>query len=130
MGIKRICVVTSDVPFVRGGHRIIAETLVRMLEKYGYSASLLLTPQNRFGRQFSAYLANWLTDVGMTGPHDSVIGIRKEDALARFLTQIPHRFRLGIEDVKFCGAMVEIDSDSGKARSIERLKVDVPKEEN
>jgi len=72
----------------------------------------------------------YITDVGMTGPHDSVIGIRKEDALARFLTQIPHRFRLGIEDVKFCGAMVEIDSDSGKARSIERLKVDVPKEEN
>lgn len=72
MSIKRIFVVTSDVPFVRGGHRIIAETLVRMLEEYGYSASLLLTPQNRFGRQFSAYLANWLTDVGMTGDGDKI----------------------------------------------------------
>jgi metallophosphoesterase (TIGR00282 family) len=72
----------------------------------------------------------YITDAGMTGPHDSIIGIRKEDALARFLTQIPHRFRLGIEDVKFCGVLIDIDSDSGRAKSIERIKIDVPKEES
>ena len=72
----------------------------------------------------------YITDAGMTGPHDSIIGIRKEDALARFLTQIPHRFRLGIEDVKFCGVLIEVDSDSGRAKNIERLKIDVPKEES
>ena len=71
----------------------------------------------------------YITDVGMTGPHDSIIGIRKEDAVARFLTQIPHRFRLGIEDVKFSAVLMEIDSNSGRATSIERLKIDVPKEE-
>jgi metallophosphoesterase (TIGR00282 family) len=71
----------------------------------------------------------YITDVGMTGPHDSIIGIRKEDALSRFLTQTPHRFRLGLDDVKFSAVLIEVDSDSGKAKKIERLKVDVPKEE-
>jgi metallophosphoesterase (TIGR00282 family) len=71
----------------------------------------------------------YITDAGMTGPHDSVIGIRKDDALARFLTQIPHRFRLGIDDVKFCAVLIDIDSDTGRAKKIERLKIDVPKEE-
>ncbi len=72
----------------------------------------------------------YITDAGMTGPHNSIIGIRKEDALARFLTQIPHRFRLGIEDVKFSAVLIDVDSDSGKAKSIERLKIDVPEEES
>lgn len=71
----------------------------------------------------------YVTDVGMTGSHDSIIGIRKEDALSRFLTQTPHRFRLGLDDVKFSAVLIEVDSDSGKAQKIERLKVDVPKEE-
>jgi metallophosphoesterase (TIGR00282 family) len=72
----------------------------------------------------------YITDAGMTGPHNSIIGIRKEDAIARFLTQIPHRFRLGIEDVKFSAVLVDVDSDSGKAKSIERLRIDVPEEES
>lgn len=72
----------------------------------------------------------YITDVGMTGPFDSIIGIKKEDALARFLTQTPQRFRLGIEDVKFCAVLIEVDSNSGKALGIERLKIDVPKEED
>ena len=71
----------------------------------------------------------YISDAGMTGPHDSIIGIRKEDALARFLTQIPHRFRLGIGDVKFSAVLIDVDSDSGKAKSIERLRIDVPEEE-
>lgn len=68
----------------------------------------------------------YITDVGMTGAHDSVIGITKEDAIARFLTQIPKRFTLAKDDIKFCGALVKIDPDSGKALSIERIKIDVP----
>lgn len=71
----------------------------------------------------------YITDVGMTGPHDSIIGIRKEDALSRFLTQTPQRFRLGLDDVKFSAVLIEVDSDSGRAKKIERLKIDVPKEE-
>jgi glycosyltransferase involved in cell wall biosynthesis len=64
---KRIIVVTSDVPFVEGGHLVIARSTIRALRECGYEADLVLTPQNRFGRQFRAYLANWMTDVGEDG---------------------------------------------------------------
>jgi glycosyltransferase involved in cell wall biosynthesis len=63
----RVLVVTSDVPFVEGGHMIIAQATVRALRDCGHEADLVLTPQNRFGRQFQAYLANRFTDVGMDG---------------------------------------------------------------
>ncbi len=75
----RALVVTSDVPLVEGGHRVIARSLVRALCEQGHEAEVVTTPQNRFGRQFSAYLATWLTDVGMTGdgrPIDAVISLR------------------------------------------------------
>lgn len=75
----RILVVTSDVPFVEGGHRIIARSLVRALRHAGNEAELLTTPQNRFGRQLSAYLATWLTDVAVAGdgrPVDGVVSLR------------------------------------------------------
>jgi len=64
---KRIAVVTSDVPFVEGGHLTIARSTVRALNEYGNEADLILTPQNRFGRQFRAYLANRFTDVEEDG---------------------------------------------------------------
>ena len=75
----RVAVVTSDVPFVDGGHRIIAETLAKALAASGHLAEIIRTPQNRFGQQLSAYLATWLTDVGETGdglPVDRVISLR------------------------------------------------------
>lgn len=68
----------------------------------------------------------YITDAGMTGAHDSVIGINKEDALARFLLQIPRRFTPAKKDIKFCGVLVKIDLETGKALSIERIKIDVP----
>jgi glycosyltransferase involved in cell wall biosynthesis len=77
--LKRILVVTSDVPFVSGGHRVIAEELTKALLRQGHLAEIVKTPQNRFGRQFGAYLANWLTDVGESGdgrPVDQVISLR------------------------------------------------------
>jgi glycosyltransferase involved in cell wall biosynthesis len=77
--MARILVVTSTPPLVDGGHLVIARALVQALETAGHRAGLVLTPQNRFGRQGSAYLATWLTDVGMTGdgePTDQVISLR------------------------------------------------------
>lgn len=70
--MKRILVVTSSPPFVEGGHLVIARALVRALRDYGHTAELLVTPSNRFGRQASAYLANWMTDVGRTGSGERV----------------------------------------------------------
>ncbi|MCD6326950.1 glycosyltransferase family 4 protein [bacterium] len=59
--------VTSGVPFVRGGNELLAETLVRQLARLGYRPHLITVPQNRFGRQFSAYAAAYLTDVRFDG---------------------------------------------------------------
>ena len=76
---KRVAVVTSTPLFVEGGHLVMARALVRALRDEGHEAELVLTPQNRFGRQGAAYLAAWLTDVG-TGhdgrPVDQVISLR------------------------------------------------------
>jgi len=71
----------------------------------------------------------YITDAGMTGSHDSVIGFNKDDALARFLLQIPRRFTLGESDIKFCGVLVKIDPQTGRATGIERIKINVPKPE-
>ena len=74
----RIAVVTSSPPMVEGGHIVIARALRQALQDAGHQADVLVTPQNRFGRQASAYLATWLTDVGMSDgqPIDHVISLR------------------------------------------------------
>ncbi len=77
--MSRIAVVTSGQPFGGGGHLVIAEGLVRALREAGHEADLVLTPQNRFGRQGAAYAAAWLTDVGMAqdgGRIDQVVTLR------------------------------------------------------
>jgi glycosyltransferase involved in cell wall biosynthesis len=78
-GSRRILVVTSGALFVRGGHMVIAEETCAALRRAGHTADVLVTPQNRFGRQLSAYAATWLTDVGETAdgnPVDQVISFR------------------------------------------------------
>jgi glycosyltransferase involved in cell wall biosynthesis len=75
----RVLVVTSGALFVRGGHMVIAEETAAALRRHGHEAEVLVTPQNRFGRQISAYVATWLTDVGLTAdgrPVDHVISFR------------------------------------------------------
>ena len=62
-----IAVVTSAPPLTDGGHVAIARALEHALVEAGHQAGIVTTPSNRFGRQGAAYLANWLTDVGMTG---------------------------------------------------------------
>ncbi|MFA5039524.1 MAG: TIGR00282 family metallophosphoesterase [Candidatus Omnitrophota bacterium] len=64
----------------------------------------------------------YLTDAGMTGPYDSVIGRNKDRIIERFLTGMPTRFELGIGDVRLCGALIEVDEKTGKAIAIERVK--------
>jgi len=61
-----------------GGHMVIARELTRALRDAGHEASIVVTPQNRFGRQGAAYLATWLTDVTSTEgrPIDQVITLR------------------------------------------------------
>ncbi|MDD5246182.1 MAG: TIGR00282 family metallophosphoesterase [Candidatus Omnitrophica bacterium] len=64
----------------------------------------------------------YITDVGMSGPYDSVIGRRKEDVLERFLTNIPVRFEVADSDIQLHGVVLDIDDTSGKATSILRVQ--------
>ena len=70
----------------------------------------------------------YLSDVGMTGPFDSVIGIRKEAIIERFLTQLPNKFDVAKHDVRLQGALLDIDQDSGRACAIERISIKVKDE--
>lgn len=77
--MRRVAVVTSSPLFVEGGHLVLARALVGALRESGHEAELVVTPQNRFGRQGAAYLAAWLTDVGLghnNRPVDQVISLR------------------------------------------------------
>jgi len=65
----------------------------------------------------------FITDVGMTGPTDSIIGVKKEQAIARFLYQTPHRFEIPKGPVHLCAVLLDIDAKSGKALSIQRIHI-------
>jgi len=64
----------------------------------------------------------YITDTGMTGPFDSVIGRRKEQILTRFVTQMPTRFQMAEENVWLNGVIIDFDEKLGKANSIERIQ--------
>ncbi len=70
---------------------------------------------------------SYITDVGMTGPLDSVIGIRKQLALERLLTQIPWKFEVATEEIALQGVTIEIDAKTGKSQGIQRIKVPLDK---
>lgn len=63
----------------------------------------------------------YITDLGMCGPHNSVIGMKAETAISRFEKGIPHHYELAEGDLRLHGICVEIDEDTGEARSIERI---------
>src|SRR6185295_4235023 len=64
-----------------------------------------------------------LTDVGMTGPYESVIGMRVDKVLKRFLLPTPDPFEVAKRDVRLAAALVDIDETTGKARGIERMLI-------
>jgi glycosyltransferase involved in cell wall biosynthesis len=74
----RIAVVTSSPPKAEGGHMVIARELARALREAGHDADIVITPDHGFGRQASAYLATWRTDVSTLGGGavDQVISLR------------------------------------------------------
>ena len=64
----------------------------------------------------------YLTDVGMTGPRDSVIGIRSDDAIQKFITQMPKRFNLAEGAGQLSAVLLDI-TDDGRARRLQRLQI-------
>ena len=63
----------------------------------------------------------YITDAGMTGPYDSVIGLRKEIAIRRFINQTPSFYQVADSDNRFCGVVLKIDKNTGKTLHIERI---------
>lgn len=63
----------------------------------------------------------YITDLGMCGPYDSVIGMRKDIVLRRMRTTLPEKFEVASGDVRLCGAVVEIDVEKKRAVKIERI---------
>lgn len=68
----------------------------------------------------------FITDVGMTGPINSVIGIRKEEIIQRFLTQMPVRFEVASGPCLFSAVLLELDGTTGRCRTISRLLLKEP----
>lgn len=97
--MARVAVVTSSPPFVEGGHLVIARELVAAFRRCGHESTLVMTAQNRFGRQASAYLANWLTDVGIDAegrPIDRIVSLRYPSYAVRHdrhICWLNHRIR-------------------------------------
>jgi len=68
----------------------------------------------------------FITDVGMTGPYDSVLGRRKDRVLSSLRTSMPTRFDVACGDPRMCGVLVGVDPSTGRAESIERIEVCAP----
>ena len=68
----------------------------------------------------------YVTDLGLTGPIDSVIGVEKELAIQRFLTGMPNRFEPAKGRARLQGAVIRIDPETGRASGIQRLQRDLP----
>ena len=64
------------------------------------------------------------TDVGMTGPYDSILGRRYDRVLASTLTGVPHHYDVATGDPRLCGALVAVDQSTGKALEIRRVSID------
>ena len=65
----------------------------------------------------------YITDVGMTGPHRSAIGMSLDSVIPRFLTGMPTRFEVAEDDLRLCAVLIDIDEESCKALSIKRISV-------
>jgi metallophosphoesterase (TIGR00282 family) len=68
----------------------------------------------------------YCTDLGMTGPYDSVIGVETETILQRFVTGMPGRFETAKGDPRFAAVVVDVDVQTGRARGIQRMLLGEP----
>ena len=68
----------------------------------------------------------YITDLGMTGPHDGVIGRAKAPVLHKFTTGMPARFEVCEGDIRLHGAQIDIDPETGRALAIERIALPLP----
>jgi metallophosphoesterase (TIGR00282 family) len=67
----------------------------------------------------------YISDVGMTGAYEGVIGFTKDRIIEKFLAQTPRAFETAKKDIRLSGVVIDVDEESGRARKIERLQVRV-----
>ncbi len=72
----------------------------------------------------------YITDLGMTGPYDSVLGRRKDRVISAMTTAVPTPFDVATDDVRVCGVLVRVSADTGRATTIERVCVNVDSNDN
>ncbi|MDQ2799588.1 MAG: YmdB family metallophosphoesterase, partial [Armatimonadota bacterium] len=65
----------------------------------------------------------YITDVGMVGPQDSILGMNAHESIQRFITQVPHRFEVAAGPVVLCGIIADVDAETGRASHIERIQI-------
>lgn len=65
----------------------------------------------------------YITDVGMTGCHESILGVKKDIIIKRFLTSLPQRHEIEEGNATMNGVIIDIDETNGKATSIERIQI-------
>lgn len=66
----------------------------------------------------------YISDLGMTGPYDSVLGRSKTAVLSSLISSVPARYEVAEGDVRMCGVLISVDQTTGRALSIERIRVD------
>jgi len=139
----RIFMAPSDCPFVKAKDKIAelkAKTKVIIVDIHAEATSEKRALGWYLDGEVSAVLGThthvqtadeeilpqgtaYISDVGMTGPFDSVIGVKKDLIIERFLTQMPNKFDVAKGDIRMQGVILDIDSISGKANSIERISI-------
>jgi calcineurin-like phosphoesterase len=68
----------------------------------------------------------YITDLGMTGPYDSVLGRDKGAVVKSLVTGVPQQYTVATEDARVCGVIIEADDQTGQARRIERVNIPDP----
>lgn len=139
----RLFMGNADCPF-RSSERLlekISDSTIRIIDLHGEATSekmalgwylngrvtALLGTHTHIPTADERILPNgtaYITDVGMTGPYDSVIGIRIDSSTKQFITGIKQNHKVATENVKLCAVFINIDDVSGKASYIERIMID------
>jgi metallophosphoesterase (TIGR00282 family) len=137
----RVFMPSIDCPFRTADAllaQIPAETKIRILDIHGEATSEKVAMGWYLDGRVTAVLGThthiptadetllpegtaYITDLGMTGPYDSVIGIEKDLVIKKFLSQLPARFEVAKGDVRLSAVLIEAEPQTGRALSIERL---------
>jgi 2',3'-cyclic-nucleotide 2'-phosphodiesterase len=143
--IGRVFMPNNDCPF-RAAHAEVArlrrQTSVIIVDLHGEATSEKIAMGRYLDGQVSAVIGThthvqtsdeqilpkgtaYISDAGMCGPHDSVLGRDVGAVLKRFLTQMPQKMEVATGKVELCGVLIEVEEDSGRARSIARLRLPI-----